>query len=524
MKYTHIYILFLGFLSLSSCSLEVEPTTQLTDTNFYSNPEDALTALIGCYDGLQVAGGIGGMSFPVVSEVMSDDCFGGTGSSDGYNFAAVDEFDISRSPTDVDLLNGNWVAYYRALYRCNVFLSKLDQIDWGNNESLRATYESETRFIRAYLYFEMVRLWENIPLLTEPSTDNIPQANPDEVYAVIANDLIFASNNLEDVAYTAIESGRVTKWAAKSMLARVYLYYTGYYGKSDLVSLVSQSDALAHLEDVISSSGHSLVQDFTHLWPAASVDDYAGEDNSENIFSIKYTYTSDYEGNTDSNHWMVMFGMRDFTSYPYGNGWGITVNQKLWDAYDANDTRRGGSIISIDDEGLNFDAIDSQREYTGFYNKKYAPMSDEDGNSVVVELGGESFQLSQFQDYTVMRYADVLLMAAELGSGNAQAYFDDVRQRAYGSNFTPKPVSQEAILEERHLEFALEGVRYWDLLRQGISTAANTISETTTLLSGGVEDIKTISASNIETTKGLIQIPNTQITLSDNILQQNAGW
>jgi hypothetical protein len=188
-------------------------------------------------------GGIGGLSFPVASEVMSDDCFGGTGAADGYNFAAVDEFDISRSPVDIDLYNNNWIAYYKALYRCNVFLTKMDQIDWEDDDVLRNTYESETRFIRAYLYFEMVRLWGNIPLLTEPSADIIPQANPDDVYAVIANDLAFAAENLPSVSYIPNnpDSGRVTKWAAKSLLARVYMYYTGYYGKSDLVGVVTKA-------------------------------------------------------------------------------------------------------------------------------------------------------------------------------------------------------------------------------------------------------------------------------------------
>jgi len=525
MKNTYIYLLFIGLFSLSSCSLDTEPLTQLTDTNFYANTDDAYSALVGCYDGLQVAtGGIGGLSFPVASEVMSDDCFGGTGNSDGYNFAAVDEFDITRSPSDVDLLNNNWVAYYKALYRCNVFLSKMDQIDWNGDDALRNTYESEARFIRAYLYFEMVRLWGNIPLLTEPSSENIPQAAPADVYKVIAEDLVFASDNLPSVGYSTVESGRITKWAAKSLLGRVYLYYTGYYGASDLVGIVSKAQALSHLEDVITSSGHDLVDDFSTLWPAASVENYAGEGNKEIVFSIKYTYTSDYNGNTDGNHWMVMFGMREFTSYPYGNGWGITVNSKLWNAYNSNDTRQSATVIGIEEEGIDFDKINSQREYTGYYNKKYSPMSDEDGNSTVTAFGGASFQINQYQDYIVMRYSDVLLMAAELGSANAQTYFDKVRQRAYKDNFTSIPVSQANIMTERHIEFALEGIRYWDLLRQGVSTAASTIAETTTLLSGGVEDVKTITSSKIQETQGLSQIPNTQITLSSGVLQQNTGW
>ncbi|MFA9187351.1 RagB/SusD family nutrient uptake outer membrane protein [Flavobacterium sp. FBOR7N2.3] len=524
MKNTYLYIFCLSLLSLGSCSLDTEPLVQQTDTNFYKTTEDAYSALVGCYDGLQVATGAAGLGVPVISEVMSDNCFGGTGNSDGYNYAAIDEFDISRSPADVDLLNGNWIAYYKALYRCNIFLSKMDQIDWKDDTVLRNTYESETKFIRAYLYFEMVRLWGNIPLLTEASSENIPQADPVEVYKVIAEDLVFASNNLPSAGYTSTNSGRITKWAAKSLLARVYLYYTGYYGATDLVGVVNKAQALGHLEDVISSSGHGLVDDFATLWPAASVEAYAGESNKEIVFSIKYTYTSDYDGNTDGNHWLVMFGMREFSSYPYGRGWGVTVNSKLWDAYNANDTRRVATMIGIDEENIDFEKINSQREYTGYYNKKYTPMVDVDGVDLPLTLGSQFWDISQFQDYVVIRYADVLLMAAELESGNAQTYFDDVRRRAYKENFTSLPVNKDNILKERHLEFALEGVRYWDLLRQGIGTASSTIAETTTLLNGGVAGTKTIQAAKIQATKGLQQIPNTQITLSNNVLKQNAGW
>lgn len=524
MKNTYLYIFCLSLLSLGSCDLETEPLTQQTDTNFYKTTDDAYSALVGCYDGMQVATGASGMGVPVVSEIMSDDCFGGTGNSDGYNSAAIDEFDKSRSPADVDMLNGNWIAYYKALYRCNIFLSKIDQIDWKGDTVLRNTYESETKFIRAYLYFEMVRLWGNIPLVTAPTTENVPQATAEEVYKVIAEDLVFAADNLPATAYTSVPGGRITKWAAKSLLGRVYLYYTGYYGKTDLAGVVTKAQALAHLENVISNSGHGLVDDFAKLWPAASVDDYAGESNKEIVFSIKYTYTSDYNGNTDGNHWLVMFGMREFSSYPYGRGWGVTVNSKLWNAFNANDTRRVATVIGIDEENIAFDKINNQREYTGYYNKKYTPMVDETGKDLPLTMGSQFWDISQFQDYVVMRYADVLLMAAELGSGNAQTYFDDVRKRAYKANFSSLPVNQDNIMNERHLEFALEGIRYWDLLRQGISKASLTIAETTSLLSGGVAGTKTITAAKIQETKGLQQIPNTQITLSGGVLKQNAGW
>jgi hypothetical protein len=524
MKKTHLYIFCLSLLSLGSCSLETEPLTQQTETNFYKTTDDAYAALVGCYDGLQVATGASGKGIPVISEIMSDDCFGGTGNSDKYDYAAIDEFDISRAPSEIDMYNDNWVAYYKALYRCNVFLANMDQIDWNGDTASRNAYESETRFIRAYLYFEMVRLWGNIPLITSPTKENVPQSPSEDVYKLIAQDLVFAADNLPSTGYSVSPNGRVTKWAAKSLLGRVFLYYTGYYGKADLAGIVTKAQALGHLEDVIASSGHGLVDDFSTLWPAASVDNYAGENNKETVFSIKYTYTSDYNGNADSNQWMVMFGMREFSSYPYGRGWGVTVNSKLWNAYSVKDTRRAATMIEIDEEKIGFSKLNSQREYTGYYNKKYSPMVDKDGKDLPLTMGSQFWDISQFQDYVVMRYADVLLMAAELGSANAQAYFDQVRQRAYKAGFASLPVNQVNIMKERHLEFALEGVRYWDLLRQGVGTASSTIAETTSLLSGGVGTTKTITAAKILETKGLQQIPNTQITLSGGVLKQNAGW
>lgn len=530
MKAIKIYAVALSLLSIGACKksfLDTEPITSVTDENFYKTPKDAFTALVGCYDGLQVVWSEG-IALPVAAEVMSDNTFGGTGSSDGFGYQMIDEFDKTRSPSDQNLYERNWALYYKALYRCNMLISKMDQIQWGTDAQLRKTYESEARFLRAYLLFDMVRLWGNIPLLTAPSAENLPQSNPDEVYKVIAADLKFATENMPDIAYSAqapANRGRVTKYAAESLLGRVFLFYTGYYAKADLVGLVSKTEALAYVEDVITKGGYGLLDDFATLWPAASQASYAGEDNKETIFAIKYTYTSDYSGNTDGNHWMIMTGMREQAIFPYGNGWGAeTVNPKLWNAYSATDTRRVGSITSIVDEKLAFTNQNKQREYTGYYAKKYSPMIGEDGKPLPEAHGNTSFQIGQFQDYVSIRYADVLLMAAELGSGNAQTYFNAVRQRAYKTAFTPLVVSQENIIKERRLEFAFEGIRYYDLLRQGVDKAAQEIAENTTVLNGGKSAEKKILAANVIATKGLQQIPYTQINLSNGTLKQNAGW
>jgi starch-binding outer membrane protein, SusD/RagB family len=531
MKKLKLYISVIALLSLTACKksfLNTEDVTSATEQNFYKTPSDAYKALVGVYDGLQRAGSSGFGLAVVATEVMSDNAFGATGNADGFGFQMMDEFDKLRSPSDQDMFGDNWTVYYKAIYRANMLLKNLDQVDWKGNENLRKVYESEARFIRAYLYFDMVRFWGNIPLVTAPTTENVPQANPDEVYKQIAEDLKFAVANLPATSYTAqapATFGRVTKWAAEALIGRVFLYYTGYYGKPDLVGVVSKAQALAALEDVISNGGFGLVDDFAKLWPAASLNNYIGENNKETVFSIRYTYTSDWNGNVDGNHWIVMMGIRVQSIYPYGLGWGgATVNPKLWNAYSVNDTRRNASIISIADENLAFTNKKDQREYTGYYTKKYTPMADAAGVSLAEKMGGVSFMIGQFQDFVSIRYADVLLMAAELGSPNAQQYFDDVRKRAYGTNFVQIPVNQANIMNERRLEFAGEGIRYWDLLRQGINVAASAIAETVTLENGGVATVKTISASKITETKGLSQIPYSQITLSNGTLKQNAGW
>jgi hypothetical protein len=530
MKKLKLYIPIIALLTAVACKktfLDTEDVGSVSEQNFYTTPNEAFKGLVGTYDGLQRVW-TGGIALPVAAEVMSDNAFGATGNADGLGYSMVDEFDKLRSPGDQNMYEGNWKDYYKTIYRANLLLKNLGKVEWKTQEALSKIYESEARFIRAYCYFDMVRLWGNIPLVTEPSAENVPQANPDDVYKLIAEDLKFAAANLPATSYGAqapATYGRVTKWAAEALIGRVFLYYTGYYGKPDLVGAVTKAQALAYLEDIIANGGFGLVSNFANLWPAASLNNYVGENNKETVFAIKYTYTSDWNGNADGNHWMVMNGIRVQSIPPYGLGWGgATVNAKLWNAYDANDTRRNASIISIADENLDFQNKKDQREYTGYYTKKYTPMSDAAGASLAEKMGGVSFMIGQFQDYVSIRYADVLLMAAELGSPNAQTYFDDVRKRAFGANFVQIPVNQANIMNERRFEFAGEGIRYWDLLRQGINVAAAAIAESVALENGGVSTVKTISASKITETKGLSQIPYPQITLSNGVLKQNAGW
>lgn len=569
MKTSIFKIMATGLLALTvaSCGddfLDVSSKTESLKDNSYRTMSDAQYALIGCYDGWQRTVSNGPtFSFQYLSELLSDDCYGGTGNSDARNTQLIDRMSMNEASSELNLFNDLWGYYYAAIYRCNEFLTHMDEIDW-TDEATRYTYEGETRAIRALCYFDLVRMFENIPLFTEPSEENRAQADPDSVYHQIITDLKFAADNIPASAYPKANAeqndGHITCYAAKALLARVYLFYSGVYGKEP--DNLTKAEALQGLEDVISSQEYRLVPYFKNLWKPAStsfegddskgyteVSTYAGDGNSETILAMKFNYTSDYNGNSGGNNTIVMLGLRGgIFKAPYGQGWGgCTVTRQFYNLFTNGDTRRDASIINAAGEGLTaIDAFNSalsdQREYTGFYIKKYTPMSAyvqaEDGSWSLTHyysgLMAGDFQISQPQNYVIMRYADVLLMAAELGSPNAQNYFNQVRERAFtteedglSTSYTQRAATQANIMDERHKEFAFEGIRYWDLRRQDTTASilANAIvSSGGTVESGGVEETVSYDAENFTSKRGFLQIPLTQIQLSNNVLVQNAGW
>ncbi len=542
-------ILIIGFVfSAWSCTdyLETKPLTGQTTGVYYTTADNAYEALVGCYDGLQwaISSNDGGNGLPVVCDAMSDLCFGGTGVPDKKNYRMFDEFDKSVEPSLVNEFEGNWINYYKTINRCNLLINNIGNIDWGDDKEIARNIEGEARFLRAYCYLDMVRMWEKVPLLTESSKANIPQSEPKKVYKVIAGDLLFAVDNCRNTKYeniAASDYGHATKWAAKALLARAYLFYTGYYNQENLVDSVTGAEALQHLEDIIEFSGHGLLESFYDLWPAAaqykavldgnsmSQNTYAGENNKEVVFGIKYTYDTDYEDpkEQNGNDWMVMNGIRkqSFAKYGYGYGWGAcTVLPEVYNNWNDTDDRKHASIMAVEEENINFTGQEDQIEYTGYYTKKYIPLCDSAGVHTTEALGSANFMVGQYQDYFAIRYADVLLMAAELGSSNAMKYLNDVHTRSCPDPLTS--IDKDIIFEERKLEFAFEGVRYWDLLRYDhtLQYAANAVTYSGIVLNGGVETAKVINGQNLINTRGLFQIPKNQITLSNNVLEQNPGW
>lgn len=570
MKLFNIFVFgaSVAVLGLSSCSssfLDVESKTESNVDNFYSTQKDAVRALIGCYDGWRQVSSNPGIGFYVSSTVMSDETFGGTGNGDGYGYQAIDAFDISKSPSDANLYATDWSDYYAGIYRCNMLIQNEEKIAWDSEED-RGRLMGECHALRAILYFDLVRWFGHIPLLREPSTELLAAADPAEVYSVIFEDLRYAINNIPesmyhdgvnpDAAYMDMASGtwgRITKQTAEGLLARAYLYYTGYYGQQpgyEGEGAVTKEEALAALEDVISSNYYSLVPDFKNLWVAASVvpipgsagwntelSTYSGDDNSEILLSQNFTPTQDYNGNNDSNRWLVMMGLRNYNTnafdLPYGKGWGAcTVCPVYYSYFSSGDSRAWASVIDWVSEGIATgsdweSSVKDQREYTGYTVKKYVPMVYGNGNPATNPDGTAGFQECNPTHWVILRYADILLMAAELGSPNAQSYMDEVRARA---GLGSVPVTKENIMEERKLEFAMEGLRYWDLMRLAnggeVTALADAImaSNNQKVLNGGLDANVTYDRAKILATKGLSQIPQTQITLSNGLLKQNEGW
>lgn len=560
MKNIKINILSLGFAAAgmlgltTSCAesfLDVESKVESNTENFYKTEGDAWRALLGCYDGWRQISSAPGVGIMVAASVLSDECYGGTGANDGYGYQAMDQFDLSVSPADQNLFEQDWKVYYAAVYRCNELCDHEDQINWTGESQNRDLYMGECRAIRALLYFDMVRMWGNIPLFLEAINENRAPSDPAEVYAAIVEDMKYAIAHIPaDANLGTSNNGRITKYAMEAMLARVYLYYTGYYGKelgytADGVTTgtLTKQEVLDGLDDIVKSGNYALIPDFKNLWPAASLvplgedewdpelSTYAGQANSEFMLQQKFTPTQDYNGNNDSNRWQVMLGMRSLNFSPYGKGWGAaTVCPTYVNKFAVDDPRLMASVINTASEGIGAaadyaNAVKDWREFTGYCIKKYSPIAFANGNNASKEDGTADFQTQNAQDYVLMRYADVLLMIAELGgvpSKSAQEALDEVRSRA---GMASVPVSKESVMEERALELAFEGIRYWDLLRQGVATLADAVCASAgTVQNAGLEAKVSYKREKIVEKNGLFQIPTNQIILSNYTLKQNPGW
>lgn len=560
MKRKHILMsaLVLAALSLTSCDsyLDTSSKTDMNSETAYSSPAAAELDLIGCYDGWQRTISDEGIGIYLTAEFASEQAFAGLGLSDAKNNNVVDQFNTGVAPSYNDLYNTDWKNYYSAIFRCNQLI-KADadgSIKWDGDTKTQGRLIGETRALRAILYFDLVRLFGDVPLLLEPTEDNVPRTAAKEVYQAIFDDFKYAIANIPADAYPLKDrntyDGRITKYAAEALMARAYLYYTGYYGEEH--PGCTKAEATAAINDVVANGGYELEKNYADLWmPACTTDassgttyawstTYAGkwyDGNSwqagqgnlskEIVLNLKFNTTHDYNGNGDGNTFSVYLGPRNksATSVCIASGWGAcSVTPYFVEQYQS-DPRFSACVWSCDEAGFSADLADTY-EYTGYYTRKYAPMCFADGTrqEAGFKLGEMHQNITYYQDYTVMRYADVLLMHSEL-NGTADG-LNQVRARV---GLSAETYSLDNIRKERAIEFAFEGIHYWDLMRyeKDGAYAARAITEAQNgakVQNGGVEATTSFTESNFTSKKGLMQIPSTQITLSGGTLTQNAGW
>jgi hypothetical protein len=543
-------------IALTACEdfLDTENKTKKDTGNYPGTPDEASQLLTGVYSILSRPEPLGN-SF-MTSELMSDDRLGG-GGNDDYSCRAIDRFKKSSD----DMFNNPWRAYYFGVFRSNYLISALDMVRW-NNGAERDAIEGEVHYLRAHYYFDLSRMFGEVPLVTEPVYENLPQAPAAETYALIASDLKTAIERLEPVKYQDIDrsnTGRVTRWAAEALMARVFLFYTGYYGRETLPlrdgGEIRREQVVEWLTDCIENSGHALVDDFRNLWPYAYVQDYrytknhglhwVGDGNVETVFAIKYStvgYNFDHT-HQKSNQFCLYFGLRDqpngfVTAFPYGQGWGMaTVNPKTWNDWEDADLRKRGSILDANNRSEEMRSYTkggkNQMEETMYYQKKYMPINVwivvnrqlQNYSYELYTMGANTDYMSNnTQDLVLTRFADVLLMHAELTAGATVARYgtdgmNAVRRRA---QLPDVPYSLDNLKRERRFELAFEGLRYYDLLRWHDWEVLTTNQTDVPVFN--MEVPGTLSIVFRPETGGFLPIPQTQIDLQEGAIRQNPGW
>lgn len=475
-----------------SCSdfLDIKPQGELTQEAFPTTASDALLATNAAYTTLRSwhyhSGG-----FPIL-DFMSDDAHKGSNPNDQLN--TLGPYDNFTHTSTQDGLDRWWSTLYEGIKRSNVVIEKVSLIAMDTN--LRGRYIAEARFLRALYYFDLVRAWGGVPLvLTTNPPLKVPRSTADEIYQQIEKDFLFAASRLpEKGQYGSQDLGRASKGAAKAFLAKMYLF------KKDFVNAERYA-----LEVINGTEYYDLEANFAHA------NSREGEHGLESVFEIGAFETASVLGNQYAN----TQGVRGTPN----RGWGFNrPSENLRFAFDSNDPRMDLTIIDLGEvlDGVLILGDGSTPDFT----------YDTDGNIIEREcynqkvwIPGTSTDTQFGHNRRLMRFSDVLLMAAEAANENnkptdAHIYLNRVRARARHGNVsilpdittTDKDALRNIILNERRYELALEGHRFWDLVRTG---KAPQVLGPLGFVAGKHE---------------LLPVPQNEIDLSQGTLTQNPNW
>lgn len=585
--------IFIAILSLAVLFTGCEKINSLLDTtdyqayntgNFPKTEKDAEQLITGIYYTLA------GLYTDPLSTVMvrntiaSDDMFGG-GSSTSTDVQGYDRYLDEES----DATEGAWTIYYQGIYRANFALESIPELDdkLFNNAKSKDYLIGQAYFLRAWFNWMLAEFYETMPLVTTTDTSEDPsayvRASVDEVYTLITSDLKKAIELMPaEYGYSkdAGHSGRATKYAAEAVLARIWMFYTGFYKKTDMFG-VSKADVIAYLKDVRDNSKFGLVDDPREIWPctneyssgiaygadfgtfAAKKDlHWVGDRCKETIWATHFSNVSGARYNRVPEY----YGLRnsastpDAKSYPYGIGYtkGIVNSNfvKDWHEdpdYGPQDKRLWGSVMSVGEAAdfhtwMTKDEVElpnhpgnpkKEFERTYFHPKKYmvtVSYNDADKSNLYknfyhsLNLANNDSNNHSKSDIVYMRYADVLLMLDELEQ--TVTGMNQLRERAglqpYGS------YTFERLQKERRYELCFEGTRWTDLRRWYPDDAAKVVYENQKgavitykgkIMEGGWQQCpERTNESRYALTRGFWMIPQTQITLSNGQMTQNKGW
>lgn len=482
MKHLKIYILVLTALVGVSCKknfLDLQPVSSASSGNFYKTAADIKVALNGVYGGLQ-AGGISTNNY-VFGEISSDNTYPVASGS----VTDQDEFDRFYIRTTNPFVLGRWNDGYNAISRANTILEKIEPVEM--DAVLKKRYIAEAKFLRAYVYFELVRTFGDVPLVTKSLTSSLNEAYEygrnaaSEVYTQIETDLTEAEADLP-ASYTGADIGRITKGAAKALLGKVYLTQN----KHDV--------AATKLKEVIDLNVYDTV-------PYPDAFDISKKNGKESVFEIQFAI-----GMGEGNPWPNSFAPQNSGNavINFGGGGNNRPTQDLIDAYEPGDIRKDFSLAT---SYVNASGQTIQDVYVRKYRSNPAINNDNANNIPVI------------------RYADVLLMYAEClneqaysANGDAMKYLNMIRQRARlpeksGADIPDQAAFRLAVEQERRVEFAFEGLRWFDLVRTGRAI---------TVINSKEDDINLVAP--ITQNNLVFPIPQSQVEINRDKITQNPGY
>jgi hypothetical protein len=482
-------------LTLGSCEddLDQTPLSNGSVPAFFKTATDFEQAINAVYSQLR--------GYPdrilILSELRSDNIYG-VSSQGVRDWDAINNFNTTLSVSPY--MSDTWASDFSAIFRANTLLDQLGINGAVVGEGLRVRYQGEARFLRAFHYFDLVRMFGRVPVIDKAmipqEVAKIPRGSVEDVYKLIISDLEYAAANLP-VNYTGVNVGRATSGAAKGLLALVYLSRSGpTYGIDGPGLGLSESDkALALLNEVIASNRYSLLPSY------ANVFSYTNENNAEVLFDVQYIV-----GN-GGTHPGVMVPDNYFQALgiPFGSR-GIEIKPVSTDFLStlaANDDRRAASVQT----GYLVANVAENRTVL----KKYISAAGRG-------TGNTDWPIN----FIVMRYADILLMKAEAilrGGGGTQtealALVNQIRTRAKQPALTSLNMAQ--LMEERRREFIGEGLRWHDLVRSG--TVLTTMNAWV-----AKEDASGKMRRNIGPNDVIYAVPLNELSATPGLYDQNPGY